>query len=1000
MAITYTDSQQLAINHRAGNLQIIACAGSGKTEVISKRTALIIDEGVPRESIICFTFTEKAAREMKTRIRKHLEEISPENPSIGDMYIGTIHSFCLQLLKEIDPKYRTFEILDETKQVAFISSNFYNIGLHRLQPLTSTGGYWATVREFISTLNILHVEDIDIDELQNDDLKNSVKQYKELLSSKPNYFIDFNDIVDHLTNTLKNNSAKLADVRERFKYLIVDEYQDIDPKQEELIMLLSDSGKQMYVTVVGDDDQSIYGWRGADISNILNFKNKYPDVKQIKLTENFRSTHAVIEIANSAIRRLPQGRRLPKSMIASEWVDGEDGTVLKEKMAELGDVQKRIFETPEEEAEWTARRISSLRGVIITEKNGEKRAIDYSDIAILIRSVRSNGRIFVETLRRAGIPVIVTGTRGLFSNDEVLLIQAAFCQLAEMEFLYTDIDGNNRNFNVDETRMFIRETINSLIEQNVMPYSDPNRFLEWIASKRTTIQRQNLPKEERGRLSRRIYIQEIFHEMLSILGSGNEQRQWGEDVLYNLGKVSSLITQYEAVHQWIKPSDIRSFCIFLGGWAAKNMDEGGPNEFLSPNAVQIMTIHGAKGLEWPVVFIPRVTSYHFPSSMRNRGPSTLLSEQEFDPARYAGGDDGERRLWYVALTRCRKFLNISSLDANRKRPTPFFNEISHDFAVTNGVDPTEREYGVPRPSEETTLLPTSFSELNYYWKCPYEYKLRCLMLFDPGISSSSIGYGDQIHNILAEVHDSAKGGVQVQEELIKELVLERFTLRYTSGKPFERLREAAGQTLIRYFNTYGIDGGLILYAEKPFEFIDKESGVLISGTIDLLEKVTKDNYGMEVREPVSLIDFKNHKWDNVNMYFERLHDVERQLLLYSNAARHALNLEPFKAVAHFLSPKPPIESLPDGEFSDRIKERVEVDVTEENLQTVRNEVASAVKGIKSKDFPMVGCTTGRCKKCDFRMICPGHTKWTKQQVSNTSLTFTEARENEEQDIIS
>ena len=264
-----------------------------------------------------------------------------------------------------------------------------------------------------------------------------------------------------------------------------------------------------------------------------------------------------------------------------------------------------------------------------------------------------------------------------------------------------------------------------------------------------------------------------------------------------------------------------------------------------------MTVHAAKGLEWPVVFVPRISSRNFPSSLRNRGPSTFLSEDLFDPHDYAAGDEGERRLWYVALTRCRKFLNISSLDRTHKRPTRYFNDITHDIVSRDDVL-VRLEKAQPEPPAGSELLPTTYTELNYYWRCPFEYQLRALMGFQPGVSDS-YGYGQQIHNILAEIHQSARNNRVLSPTEVAELVEMRFHLRYTRdgeiNKPLTKLREAAYNSILRYLKLYSDPTKFVLEAEKPFEFVDTETGALISGTVDLIQRIESTGSGEEHRIP-------------------------------------------------------------------------------------------------------------------------------------------------------
>ncbi len=782
-----TPAQQEAIEYDAGHLLILACAGSGKTDTLSRRVAhLIKHRRIPKEAIIAFTFTDHAANELKARIRTYLEQEIPDEPSLGDMYVGTIHSFCLRILRELDPKYRNWEVMDEVRQAALISANFTRfedsnrgIGLDRLRSLTRTKTYWETVRRFTATLNVLHQEGINARKIENSRVRDAVVRYQRLAAEAPNYFFDFNRILDELIERLESNTADLERLRRKFKHLIVDEYQDIDDRQEALIELLTDKGKAIRITAVGDDDQALYGFRGASVSNILSFERRYTDVHTIKLTDNFRSTHAIVEVADRAIRQVQ--KRIPKEMVARRR--SADGSLI-EQLADPGDIQVRTFPSEEGEAEWVASRIAELRGIVFEEKDGTKRALDYADMAILLRSVRASGSVFAQKLRENGVPVVITGTRGLFDNDEIRLIQGAFCLLARADFALPGDDGRTQILNTLQTRDFLRKTI-SRLSQREMPSASSGQFLSWIGSKLEELDKRSLKKELRGHLAKRIYPQDIFQEMLQHLGS--QQAEWKQDVLFNLGAFSRLLTEFESVHQWITPSNLKGLCLFLGNWAAANAEEGGLDEVARLNSVQIMTVHAAKGLEWPVLFVPRVSSMSFPSSRRNQGPETFISPDLFNPGEYASGDDGERRLWYVALTRCEKFLNVSSLDRHRKKPTEYFDQIHHHCVSRDGSDPTPRFKDQPRPPDDAVMLPTTFSDLTYFWRCAFEYQLRSLMGFSTGVGEQ-YGYGRQLHNILAEIHERARSGTVISPEEVDVLVNERFHLRYTQGPPLDALR--------------------------------------------------------------------------------------------------------------------------------------------------------------------------------------------------------------------
>lgn len=994
-----THAQEEAVQHSGGNLLIVACAGSGKTETISRRVARLVSEGTPKGSIVAFTFTEHAAAELKARIRGHLENVVPNEPSLGDMYVGTIHSFCLRVLKEHWAQFRNWEVMDEVRQAALIATNFTRwedsgrgLGLDRLRSGTRTGTYWETIRRFTATLNIMHQKGLRPEDLDDPHLAEAVQRYQSLAYDRPNFFADFNRVIDQLLECLKSDLATLNSLRETFTHIVVDEYQDVDDRQEELIRLLSDGGRLASVTVVGDDDQALYGFRGASVRNILTFAKRYPHVHQVKMMENFRCTHAIVEIADHAIRQVSE--RLDKEVSARRR-DRETGMVV-ERLAQPGDIQMASFPDEEAEASWVADRITQLRGVIFEQKDGSCRALDYADMAVLLRSVKTIGNTFAQVLRDRKIPAVVSGTRGLFNNDEIRLIQASFCLLARADYGMPDDDGRFRILNTIETREFARTCIERLRIRH-MPTASSTHFLGWIGAKLEELDRRGLKRELRGRLAKRIYPQDIFQEMLKELGS--QDAEWTADVLFNLGAFSSLLTQFEAVHQWVTPANLKGLCLFLGNWAASNADEGGLDEVVRLNSVQIMTIHAAKGLEWPVVFLPRVSSSNFPSNRRNQGPETFLSAEIFHPAEYAGGNDGERRLWYVALTRSAKFLNISSLDRPRKRPTEYFREIHHDVVRRDGADPTARERGEPRPPDDAEMLPTTFSDLTYWWRCPYEYRLRSLMRFGPGVGEQ-YGYGQQLHNILAEIHGRAHQGKIPSISDVEGLVDDLFHLRYTQGPPLDALRNAAKRALLRYLRE-NTDALARTYAvEKPFEFIDRASGAMITGQVDLLERIEGAAGNDPHRELVGIVDFKAHRIRSYKEFIKLQRQVERQLRLYASAVRYAFPYEPAVATAQLVTPAAPSSEL----VAEGVSDRISVDVSEASQQEALDEVREAVSGIKksleTQHFPCTGPANGWCPNCDFRMFCHGFVAWRdRDKITPSPLDPAATREAEVDEII-
>ena len=970
-----TDAQREAVTFDQGdpqNLLILACAGSGKTETLATRAAQMVQDGVPRGSIVAFTFTEHAATELKHRIRRHVEETTPEEPSLGDLYVGTIHSYCLRVLRDHSSGFRMFEVMDETRQAALIAANFVRfprgggIGLDRLRRRTRSGTYGETLNTFLTTLNVIHQQQIDIDSVGDSTLADAVARYREIAHEYPNFFFDFNNIIDQTIDFLRNNPTVLQEIRTNLQHLFVDEYQDVDDRQEELIRMLTDDGRGPTLTVVGDDDQALYGFRGARVEIILEFESRYPNVQVVRLEDNFRSTHAIVSIADEAVRQVSQRiSKEPKARVR-RLPDGP----LEERFAEPGDVLLETFASEHEEARWVADRIEAILGVPFQKTDSIARGLDYGDMAILLRSVRGAGAIFADALRERGIPVVVTGTGGLFDNDEVRLVQAAFSLLARADFAIPDESGRTTLLSTAETREFVRRTVSALRRNDRMgPTANSTHLLSWLDAKRAELDQRAVSKDQRSRrMGARIYPQDIFQAMLKELGARNDR--WSESTMFNLGAFSNLLTQFEAVHQWITPARLKSLVLFLSNWGMRHVDEGGVGELAALNSVKIMTVHAAKGLEWPVVFLPRVSSRVFPSSMRTRPPETFLPSDSYNNDGYVGGDDGERRLWYVALTRCAKFLHVSSLNRRGTRPTPYFREIEHDCVLPPGSTPPCRTKIEPTPPAHSNLLQTTYSDLASFRRCEREYQLRSVMDFSPGVGEQ-FGYGQRIHDILAEIHKKAIQGEPLTPTAVRQLVSEQFHLRYTRGKPFKILRDAAMDALVRYVERAGDKLSQARAAEKPFELIDRDSDALIAGVVDLLERAD-DSALPSQREIVGLVDFKASRIRTVEAYAETVKAAQEQLQLYAVGVRYAFDLEPAVATARIISPKDlPNELVAQG-CDDWIEVAVDAEAQNSATKNLSDTVSQLRQCLVTREFHTSGVSKGACQRCDFRTFCPGY----------------------------
>jgi len=279
--VKFTKEQLKAMGHRDGHLQLIACAGSGKTEVVARRVANLLDPSAsPRNTpanVIAFTFTDKAAAELKQRVIDRVREAHGDIAGLAEMFVGTIHAFCLELLKAEVPEYMKFEVLNEVQQGLLIDRNSRQSGL------TTTSGIdgralrrYTDTSRYVDALVILREAHLDESVLRGTSIVAGLRSYRTLLRDKR--YLDYSAIMEEAVKALASDKALKKRLAERIKHVIVDEYQDVNPIQEALVRLFAGMGA--HVCVVGDDDQTIYQWRGSDVGNILTFKKRYRTVAE------------------------------------------------------------------------------------------------------------------------------------------------------------------------------------------------------------------------------------------------------------------------------------------------------------------------------------------------------------------------------------------------------------------------------------------------------------------------------------------------------------------------------------------------------------------------------------------------------------------------------------------------------------------------------------------------------------------------------------------------
>jgi DNA helicase II / ATP-dependent DNA helicase PcrA len=909
---TFTKTQLEAIRHVAGNLQLIACAGSGKTEVVARRVANLLKPtssgggGCKPENIVAFTFTEKAAAELKERIHKRCTEALGEIVGLAEMYVGTIHGFCLDLLKGEVPSYMKYEVLNEVQQILFVDRHSKASGLTASTTLANqTLRRYVDTKNYVSCLGILREDSIHHPKkIQGNSVAGHLATYEALLHTKG--YLDYSGILKEAVHALRKHESLRERIATRIKHVIVDEYQDVNPVQEAVVQELYELGAS--VCVVGDDDQTIYQWRGSDVRNILNFEDRYQNVTQVRLEENFRSSEGVVIVAREFIGSVV--RRLPKEMKPTGA-----------QAYEVGDIVALGFASPKEEAEHIARTCLALRGVAIRD-DGTDRGMSWSDMAVLLRSVRRDGQPVMDALDEAAVPYVVTGMDNLFERPEVQAARELFYFLAGQA---ADV------------------AVKAAWERADLGLQ-PKALRSAIAAAKQA--RDDMQDAELGQF--KVYnLQRQFIAFIENIGLREESipNNQGEIVFYNLGKFSQAISDFESIHFHSNPAEkYKTFAGFLQFHAEHAYPEGWQeNSFVSPDAVRIMTIHQSKGLQWPAVFIPQLVRNRFPSKAGGgRTPWHLLPADAFDnAARYRGGDDDERRLFYVAVTRAQKFLHMTWAptigNQIAQAPSDFYTDVqASKFVKRRAPDYASRIMLTPQPKSSVANVTLSFSDMKYFFECPYQFKLRILYGFNAPLDEA-LGFGKSLHDALADVHSRALQGEKISPDEADMLVERHLRAPYAYPALRDKLKGAAKLVIQNYIKKNAKDFKNLEFSEKAIE-IPLGDGVSVAGRIDLVRRVDTGE--------VTIVDLKS----NDRAQAEAV--TETQLHIYALGYRELTGRQ--------------ADYVEIYELDEQKQKRRSVD--EDFIDDVKRDVRGAAAALRTNKMPPKP-NRKTCGQCDYCNLC-------------------------------
>ncbi len=1003
--------QRRAVVHGDGPLLVVAGAGTGKTEVITRRIAWLVATRRARPSqILGLTFTDKAAAEMQLRV----DQLVPYG--FADTGISTFHAFGDRLIREfafelgIVPDAR---VLSRAESIVLLREHLFELGLDAYLPLGDPTRFLGAL---VSLFGRCRDEDIApaqyldyADGLAADariaaggpsgaapsaeraavealletasrqhEIATAYGRYADLLAA--NGAIDFGDQVALALRLLRTSPATLAAVRNRYRYILVDEFQDTNPVQAALVALLADEHRN--VTVVGDDDQSIYRFRGAAISNILEFRERFGGARTVVLRRNYRSTAPILAASHRLIRFNDPDRLESRVGISKKLVPQRTG-------APVAPIRVRSFDTGRDESDWIAADIQSRIAAGLRPR----------DVAVLVRA-NAGADSVLRSLNMAGIPWRFAGTSGLYGRPEIRLLLAVLRAATDPDssvdvyaLAASDVYGVPAS-DLSIVMAVARRSHRSAWEV-LLDAEDPAEQARFTSAGRIAIDRLVGDIRRLRDLAHRRPAGEVLYAFLT--GSGwlkdlaAAATTGSEEVLGNIARFFDIIRSRSTLL-----SDDRA--VFLVPHLATLVDAGDDPSAADPDpdvdAVSVLTVHKAKGLEFPVVFIPGLVAGRFPSGSK-RDPLAI-------PDALIGGTrpDGdphlaeERRLFYVAMTRARDELILTHAadygGARARRVSPFVIEaldlpISEVAAGAPAGSALERLAAFaaveppPMPAREGPIegpLMLSHSSIDAYLSCPRKYQYSHVLKV-PTAAHHSLVYGAALHQAVQEFHRAEGRGVTLPLAELEGVFEKAWTNEGFVSRDHEQARLTAGKDALRRFREAQMapDAVVPAWVERDFSFL--LDGDRVRGRFDRVDIVATDGEGADParamaaasapiggadvvaptlellgRETVTITDYKSSDVQDPVKARQRTRD-SLQLQIYAMAHEAMTGRLPDALQLHFL----------DSGLVGRVP------VEPERLSKARERMRSAAAGIRARNYEARPDTMA-CTYCPYREICP------------------------------
>jgi DNA helicase-2/ATP-dependent DNA helicase PcrA len=934
--------QKKAVTHEKGPLLIVAGAGTGKTTVITRRIAYIIDKKWAKPSeIVALTFTEKSALEMEERV----DQLVPYG--FVDTQVSTFHSFASNIIRDYTLELKlpaNFKVLSKTEQAIFVRENIFNLELDYYRPISNPISHIDTLLNHFSRLKDELVEadqylkyaqkeykkakdeETKKETIKTLELAKAYSRYNELLSE--NGKLDYGDLIFLSYKLLKKNRQIKKECQQRFKYILVDEFQDTNCAQYELVKLLA--GNRQNITVVGDDDQSIYRFRGASISNILTFKKDFPASKLIVLRQNYRSTKQILDHSYTLIQH-----NNPDRLEFQYKIDKKLSSNRKGKKPELLYAQSLSAETDS-----VAKKIKEIKN---------SKGLKYSDFAILGRA-NDHLKPFIEALNYKNIPFVFVGSSSLFEQEEIKSL-VAFLKILV-----------NPDDNLSYFQFLTSEHVNIA----------PSFLIKYFAKSR--LKNQGLEytlKEEKpiARIKQTLSSIEKYRRMIALKSAGEllysflkETGYFKKVLSFNEAdaqrKVANIAKFFERIHQFDRTSQNKSVIAFLDNLELiLSVGDEVQSFDYDPDidAVNVLTVHSAKGLEYETVFLVNLVSERFPSRKRREG---IVVPEKFIREKLPQGDyhlQEERRLFYVGATRAKNNLFLTAGEdyggKRRKKLSQFVLEFLDnpnlikqkvklsDLEKIEKFRSPENKRENPK-SKKSNILKLNQAQIDDYYTCPKKYYYSNIIKIPLPVNWHFM-YGTAIHSAVARYFRAKIKGQKVTlADLIRDFESSYNNEGFITREQEEIRRKKGLETLKRFFIESEKGDFLPDEVEKSFSF--KIGDVIVRGRYDLVKK-TRDEF--------EIFDYKTSEVDSQKSADWRA-GQSTQMIIY--------------ALSYFLETgKIPRTTLVFIESNILASKRFSL----KKLEKTKSEILEVAEGIRSENYT-ARPDKGSCQYCPFNNICP------------------------------